>query len=116
MRTGSLFNNLYGESRQPEPIIGMGATILGWSDRHAATVVEVGKTKREVVIQRDHAKRTDTNGLSETQTYEYIANTDARKDTYTLRKDGGWVRKGESLKSGQRIMLGRREEYADPTF
>lgn len=37
--TGSLINHLLSHSKEPAPAVGMGATILGWSDRHPATVV-----------------------------------------------------------------------------
>mgnify|MGYP001576962564 CR=1 FL=1 len=36
-QTGSLINHLMSGSKGAEPEVGMGATILGWSDRHPAT-------------------------------------------------------------------------------
>ena len=52
----------------------------------------------QIIVQRDNAKRTDKNGMSETQQYEYTANPEARKVTVTLRKNGRWVTQGESAK------------------
>ena len=61
--------------------IGNGATAYFWSDRHACTVVEIinRNKKRYVVVQQDHAKRTDRNGFSESQTYEFTPNPKGRK-------------------------------------
>lgn len=115
MHTGSLINLVEGNSAQPEPEVGMGATVLGWTDRYAATVVEVPNA-RTVVVQLDHAKRTDDNGVSEAQSYEYSANPTGRQETYTKRKNGRWVRKGEPLKEGTRLALGFRNHYHDYTF
>ena len=114
--TGSLINHIYSGDRDSEPVVGMGATILMWSDRHAATVVEVSADKKRVVIQRDNAKRTDKNGMSESQTYEFTPDPEARRETYTLRKNGAWVIKGGGLKNGGRIKLGARSEYRDFSF
>lgn len=94
-----------------KPTVGMGATMLMHSDRHAYTIVEVVSDK-EVVVQQDNAVRTDKNGLSESQTYEYSPNPQGEKHTVTLRKHGGWVTK----KGHQRWHIGERREYRDPSF
>lgn len=123
--SGSLVNHLQGDcTLQPVPVVGMGATLLGWTDRHAATVVgietlvqEGGKVKKgEILIRRDRAVRIDKNGMSESQTYEYSEDTAAPTVAYTFRKNGSWVRKGDTLKGGQRVALGHRDEYHDFSF
>ena len=113
--TNSFVNFVAGSSVQPEPEVGMGATILCWTDRQAATVVE-RPTPKTIVVQYDHAKRVDGNGMSDAQTYEYTPNTDGHKVTFTQRKNGAWVRKGEPLKGGQRVALGYRNHYHDFSF
>ena len=113
--TGSLVNLIHAGSANAEPTVGMGATILGWTDRHAATVVEVPNAKT-VVIQRDNAKRTDGLGMSDAQSYDYSPDTDAPRQTFTLRKNGAWVLKGQPLKGGRRIKLGIRDEHYDYSF
>lgn len=114
--TGSLINNIYANSKQVVPIVGMGATMLMFSDRHAGTIVEVlKKSKGEVkgfVWQQDNAKRIDKNGMSESQQYEYSANIDGPKYEVILRKNGRYVRKGESL-NGTSFALDSRMEYYD---
>lgn len=113
--TGSLINYLYSGMTDDKPVVGMGATILGWTDRYPATIVEVVNDKT-IVIQEDHAERIDKNGMSESQEYIYSPNTNAVKRTYTLRKNGAWVIQGDSMKNGSRLLIGEREKYYDFSF
>lgn len=115
MQTGSLINFIEGTGDQPVPKVGMGVTILGWTDRYAATVVEVF-TDKKIAVQYDHAKRTDSHGMSDAQTYEYSPNTEAQIEIYTRRKNGAWVRQYESMKDGSRVALGYRDHYHDFSF
>lgn len=69
-QTGSLVNHIYGSSANPVPEVGMGCTVLGWTDRHAATIVEV-KSPTKIAVVGDIAERTDSNGMSENQEYRY---------------------------------------------
>jgi len=112
--------------------IGNGATAYFWSDRHACTVVEVfnRNKKRYVVVQQDHAKRTDRNGFSESQTYEFTPNPQGRKfiseviDIETEDGQLGFILEPRTFnsktnrfrKEGTRIGLGKRSEYWDPSF
>jgi hypothetical protein len=113
--THSLVNNIYAHSRQPKPEVGMGATELLYTDRHACTIVEVVNDKT-IVVQADNSRRTDSNGMSECQSYEYSPNPNAPKVTVTLRKNGRWVRKGEGMKNGTTFAVGGRDEYHDYSF
>jgi hypothetical protein len=115
METGSLVNLMAGGSTNPEPTVGMGATILMWTDRKAATIVEV-KSATTIVVQEDKATRTDGLGMTDAQEYEYEPDADGTLHTFTKRKSGAWVRKGEALKGGQRIALGYRRAYHDFSF
>lgn len=114
--TNSLINGIMGEAKQPEPEVGMGATRLLWTDRVPCTVVEVLKGGKLVVVQEDHAERTDSRGLSESQEYRYSPNPAGRLHRYSKRKNGAYVREGDTLKGGERILLGVREKYYDPSF
>lgn len=116
MSYGNLINRVMENTTSNKPTVGMGATIFGYSDRHAATVVSVSKDGKTVEIQRDIATRADTNGMSDSQAYTYAPNPDASIATYTLRKNGTWVREGSSMKGGERIALGYRSEYYDYSF
>lgn len=110
-----MLNQFMGSDPETKPEVGMGATILMWTDRLPATVVEVVSPKK-IVIQHDDAKRIDNNGMSEAQDYEFTPNLDAAKETYTQRKDGQWVREGSPMKGGTRIILGARRKYYDFSF
>jgi hypothetical protein len=78
MEFGS-FNNLMMANSKPveTPKVGDGATILSWSDRTPATVVFVSENGKTIHIQEDNAVRTDSNGMSECQSYSFTANPSA---------------------------------------
>lgn len=59
-------NNPFNEARAGE-----GATITTGSDARAYEVIEVSKDGKKAIIQRYKPTRTDNNGMSESQSYEY---------------------------------------------
>lgn len=114
---GSLQNLLMGRTAsQTEviPTVGMGATEVCWSDRHAFTVVEVMSPKR-IKVRADKATRTDSNGMSDAQQYEFTPDPQGRERILTLRPNGKWVPVGESQKAPG-FLLGVRSEYHDYSF
>jgi phage gp45-like len=113
---GSLQNLMMSGNTATTPEVGMGATILLYTDRHAATVVKVSASGKEVTVQRDKATRRDGNGMSDAQSYDFTPDPTAAEEVYTLRKNGAWVRKGQSLSSGTKLRLGSRSEYYDYSF
>ena len=48
MAIGSLVNLVLDGSKPHEPEVGMGATILYWSDRSAATIMKVSDDKKHI--------------------------------------------------------------------
>lgn len=118
---GSLINRLMEASRNPEPEVGMGATICMWSDRKAATITEVLRYKtgakagqiRAVKTRPCRAIRTDSNGMSDAQSYTYEEMPDAPESTWTLRKDGRFIRQGSTYTT---LAIGFRDEYYDYSF
>jgi hypothetical protein len=122
-QTGSLTNHVLSRAviGQPEPTLGMGATVLSWTDRHAATIVHVGS--KLIVVQEDNFTRVDNNGLSESQTYTYERNPNGAKYTFRRGKDGRWteVRWNAETKrfrkvDGRGLRIGEREQYHDFSF
>lgn len=107
--TGSLVNYLMSGGTPPEPKVGDGATILMWTDRHAATIVKV--TPCTVSVQRDKAIRTDANGMSESQSYRYEPDPDAEVEVFRKTKRG-WRKSG----GGAALLIGDRDEYYDYSF
>ena len=119
-QTNSLVNHLLSGSKSPEPVVGMGCTLLHWTDRSPATVIEVGKNY--IVVQADNFVRTDKNGFSESQKYEFTANPNGATYTFKFWK-GRWqsahISESGRLvmsKDGSGISLGQRGAYHDFTF
>ena len=121
--TGSLVNHMMGNVEKKMPEAGDPATILMWSDRNPATVVEVFKKGKfdYFVIQEDFYKRIDKNGFSETQEYEYAPNPEGYKQVYRF-KNGEYEavkinENGRYVKMGcSGLMIGKRQRYCDPCF
>lgn len=91
----------------------MGCTVYYGSDSYPYTIVDIqGNT---IMVTQDFAKRTDRNGISESQEYEYRTNPNAVPETFTKRKNGAYVRKGESI-NGTRLYVGKRRMYQNPSF
>jgi len=104
--------------------VGMGATILCWTDRHAGTVIEWnGKT---IVVQEDTATRTDKNGMDECQEYTYTRNPNGARHVFKLDRKGGFramqpdpvtgklrmAKRG----NGHGLAIGERDAYHDYSF
>lgn len=121
-QTGSLVNHIYSRTSNPETIVvGMGATICMWSDRHAVTIVEIGKGY--LVTQADTVTRVDGNGISESQSYEYTPNPEGSLQYWKLDKNGKYrtAYKNENGRlvfagSSCHLGIGYREEYYDFSF
>jgi hypothetical protein len=115
--TGSLFNHLMENSSSPNPQIGMGATMLFWTDRWAGTITKVkGNT---LIWQRDTANRRlheDESTFNDSQSYDYLPNPNSPEYVFTLRKNGRWVKKGETMYGGTKLSIGHRTEYYDFSF
>lgn len=108
-----------GHRYRIRPAVGMGVTMYGWSDRHSGTIVHVSDNLKEIMVQTDHAVRTDSNGMSECQQYKFFrqpGRRDGADARYTLRKNGRWVLAGTDLHKGQALSLGSRDEYYDFSF
>ena len=114
-----MINQLLGNmTGMPKPEVGMGATELMFSDRHACTIVEVSKSGKQLWVIQDKATRTDNNGMSESQeyTFETVEDKGTNRQHYKLRKNGCWVQAGGSMKNGTRLLVGKRDEYYDYSF
>lgn len=115
MAYGSLNNLLLsGSNGAPVPVVGMGATILGWTDRYAATIVEVSKTKHRVGVKRDKVKRLDNNGMSDSQRWLCVPDPNSPVEYFSRRKDGGYAAVGS--RSACRLRIGERNHYYDFSF
>ena len=106
--TGSLMNHLMSSTKPLPPEVGMGATILCWSDRHSGTIVKI--TKTQIHVQYDLAKRLDKNGMSESQQYACSPDPNGRIEIFRQTK------KGYRNAAGNGLLIGSRQEYYDYSF
>lgn len=113
MRTGSLQNMIADGSKDAVvPEVGEGATLVRWTDRHAATVIEVSPSGHRIVVQRDRAIRTDGLGMTDAQTYRFERDPEGETEVATRRKDGSYRSKGGT----GRVLIGVRSAYHDFSF
>lgn len=93
------------------PDVGMGVTILHYSDREPATIIEMSATGKRMVVQLDNYERTDKNGMSSDQTYTYSPNLYGLKIKVALTKKGWCVSNSTSY-----VFIGTRRRYYDYSF
>lgn len=110
--TGSLINHLMSRNA-PKPEVGMGVTILHWTDRSAGTIIEVNKSGKTIKVQGDKVTRVDKNGMSECQEYQCEPDPNGPISTWRLGKRG-WRRLGDPCGPG--LSLGHRNPYHDYSF
>lgn len=122
-QTGSVVNHVLSRSviGQPEPTVGMGATILCWTDRHAATITAIEGDL--ITVQMDRVKRVDTNGMSESQEWTFEPNPDGYLYYFRKATNGHWqqVRYNTTTRrynkvNGESLQIGVRREYHDFSF
>lgn len=104
---------LSGTRNQPEPHVGMGVTVLMWTDRLAGTITAYEPGEKIFWFKLDKATRTDNNGMSEVQSYRYEPNPDAPEQMARLNSKGEWRVGGAR---GSVIRLGDRAAYHDYSF
>lgn len=94
------------------PEVNMGVTINFYSDRTAATIIQVTNNGKKFVCREDTSIRTDKNGMSDSQTYSYQPNPDGKLFFVSQRKDGRF----RVSVSGEVVSLGIRRKFHDFSF
>lgn len=116
--TGSLVNHVMSHSvGQLAPKVGLGATVLAWTDRYAGTIINVG-LDGSFTVQEDHATRTDSNGMSEAQSWTFEPDPNGRLFRFAMVRRGnarGQIRQG-GKKDGYAVVVGQRHKYHDFSF
>lgn len=131
-QTGSLINHLCSRATigQPVPEVGMGATMLLWTDRHAATISKVEdlsskRWRHQIEVQADIATVVEGSSHDGSASYVYRPNAKAGVHIFRSERDGGqWCEvrandKGNMVLcngGGRGLRIGEREEYRDPSF
>lgn len=110
--TGSLTNWMMSDTRnQPTPVVGMGLTLLHWTDREVATITKVSPSGKTFWFKADIATRIDSNGMSECQVYSYSPDDTAPERKAVLTRRGRW----KEIR-GSQIRLDARIAYHDFSF
>jgi len=126
-QTASVINHLQarGVVGQPEPELGMGATLLSWTDRDAGTIVEIFQVGKLtfVTVQDDSSKVVKGSGMDGSAEYEFTPNPNGCKRHFRREEGGMWsqVRKNDATgrwvkTNGQGLKIGVRDKYRDPSF
>lgn len=126
---GSVVNRLMERSRYPEIVVGMGATVCMYSDRHPYTVVAIRYAKDgkvyEIDLLGDHVS--NNKRVWPDQEYDITPSTlvgIAKVQTWRMDKSGR-LRKTYINDNGRRVLepkgsdglvLGSRDYYQDPSF
>ena len=92
--------------------VGMGATCVYHSDRHAYTVIAVAKNGKRCTVQRDVASLTSKPGPGEHQDYDFSPDPNGTVRVLSRRKNGTWRVVGDS----QLFIVGTRSEFYDHSF
>lgn len=115
---------------QPTPTVGMGATTLLWSDRHACTITKVLPQKDGgwmVLVQEDLARVISGSCFDGSARYDYHPNPDGAEWYFRFdarNPDKGWRKVSVNPATGRwvygdgsvRLKIGVRDEYRDPHF
>lgn len=138
-QTGSVINHLYSRATkgQPTPEVGMGVTLLSWTDRHAGTIQAVTVKGKALILEitEDEANVVKGSTFDGTAEYEYVQRPDSHRymfrwnDAAGMWEEVGYAVKdytdaGEAIlstrlsarKSGRGLRIGQREAYRDPSF
>jgi len=89
------------------PEVGEGVAVNFVTDRYPATIVSVSKSGQTIEIQRDRAVRTDGNGMSDSQTYEYERDPEGSTTKARFSKRDRVYR----TTGGQQVSVGRSRYY-----
>jgi hypothetical protein len=125
MHTHNLISNVMIDGTiKVDPQIGMGATVCGYSDRHACTVIGIDQPRGLVHLRQDTATRSDSYGISDTQDYDYKPNPEGREYSFKyFPNKNKWFevvynpKTKRFNKSGSMgLILGQRDEYYDFSF
>ena len=98
------------------PTVGTAVTLSWWSDADPGTIIAVSASGKRITVQEDIAKRVDSNGMSESQTWEYERDPEGRTWVFSQRKNGRWYVIGQEMHSTPVCHIGSRRKYHDFSF
>ena len=98
-----------------KPTVGEGASIGNRVDCNPYTVIEVSSDLKTVTVQEDSATP-KPNSPAYSNEWIIERNPQGQVQVFTLRKNGQYVRQGETVKGGQTLSLGLRRKYYSYEF
>lgn len=100
---------------QVKPEVGMGVTFCIGSDRYPYTISRV-VSDRQIEVQEDDYYPAPNHNYFGGQSYIYSRNPFGIASMITLRKNGRWIKTGETMNSSGFWRIGVRDAYQDPSF
>lgn len=96
--------------------VGDGATIVYYSDREPATIIEIGKNY--IKVQEDKATRIDDCGISDVQDYKIERDPNGKIHTFkrTRKNRNVFTNNGKYYDWGTKLSFGGRIKYYDFSF
>jgi hypothetical protein len=91
----------------------MGATLIVGSDAYPYTIVEL--RSKSLWAKRDSFRMANEGEYFGNQIWDCYENKSSGTELFTLRKNGGWYKKGVSSK-GCPLIVGSRRPRQDPHF
>lgn len=126
-QTGSVINHLQARATigQPLPVIGLGATLLLWTDRRACTItnVQLVRGRTIITVQQDWSSVVSGSAHDGSADYAFAPSPKGSEYHFRCEADGRWQsvvisrETGRWGKAGERgLRIGERDEYRDPSF
>jgi hypothetical protein len=107
----------------PKPVVGMGVTVLMWSDRHAGTIVEVVSDKEIVFTEDDTVADKTKDCQMGHQNWIHTPDPNGPRRVAKMGKDGRWYVARETptgrmsiSKKCTPLAVGYKEHYYDWSF
>ncbi len=93
------------------PVVGMPCCSIHYTDRYPYTVTEV-ISEREIKVRPNKYEVLDFYA----ERYNVLPEFEEGQGTFTKRKDGRWIAKGQGMKHGLTIALNTHAMRIDPCF
>ena len=98
-----------------KPTVGEGASIGMRADCYPYTIIEVSSDLKTVTVQEDSATP-KPNSPAYSNEWIIERNPQGQVQVFTLRKNGQYVRQGETMNGGQKLSIGLRHKYYSYEF
>lgn len=125
-QTGSLINHIQSRAviGQPEATVGMGVTLLLWTDRSPGTILTVSPDGQWITVQDDRAIFVCGSAHDGSAEYTFEPDPAGSINTFKKQESGMWqhmvknraTSRWNKSKGGPGLRIGERNKYYDPSF